>query len=301
MEKYTLTKDVPVFGFQVKSFPEGVGDAFDTLMRKIEDGKQRAYYGVSKMDDKGAIVYYADAEEKIPGEAEKYKYERKIIPRGDYLAETIHDWHNPAKLACIKDVFHAMMQDRRVDNTKPCIEWYKTEAEMLCMIQMDPDKELFASIESAANELLALLLPLSEAQLNTIPFKGSWTAAQLATHVTKSNNGIAQALEMKGKPAGRNPEKRVKELQDTFLNFSIKLQSPPFIIPEEQQYKKEAVTDALKKSNEHLMTIAIAANPKEIINLPAAFGEITKLELFHFVLYHTQRHIHQLKNVIRHI
>ena len=105
MEKYTLSKDVPVFGFQVKSFPQGIGDAFDALMRKIPDGKQRAYYGVSKMDDKGAIVYYVDAEEKMPGEAEKYGYERKIIPRGDYLAETIHDWHDQAKLACIKMCF----------------------------------------------------------------------------------------------------------------------------------------------------------------------------------------------------
>ena len=136
MEKYTLTKDVPVFGFQVKSFPQGIGDAFDALMRKIPDGKQRSYYGVSKMDDKGAIVYYADAEEKMPGEAEKYGYERKIIPRGDYLAETIHDWHDQAKLACIKDVFHTMMQDKRADNTRPCIEWYKTDAEMLCLVHM---------------------------------------------------------------------------------------------------------------------------------------------------------------------
>jgi len=32
----------------------------------------------------------------------------------------------------------------------------------------------------------------------------------------------------------------------------------------------------------------------EIIALPI-FGEVTKLELLYFVLYHTQRHIHQLK------
>ena len=32
-------------------------------------------------------------------------------------------------------------------------------------------------------------------------------------------------------------------------------------------------------------------------NLPV-FGEITKLELLHFVLYHTQRHIHQLKKIL---
>ena len=42
------------------------------------------------------------------------------------------------------------------------------------------------------------------------------------------------------------------------------------------------------------------AVPSELLDLPP-IGEITKLEVLYFVLYHTQRHIHQLKNVIRHI
>ena len=100
-------------------------------------------------------------------------------------------------------------------------------------------KELFASIDDAETELMQLMIPLNEAQINTIPFKDSWTAAQLATHVTKSNNGMVRALEMEGKPATRRADERVKELKDTFLNFSIKLKSPDFIVPEAKQYKKE--------------------------------------------------------------
>jgi len=112
---------------------------------------------------------------------------------------------------------------------------------------------------------------------------------------------MAQALEMEGKPATRRADERVKELKDTFLNFSIKLKSPDFIVPEAKQYKKESVIAVLKKSNDQLKMNAVKANPGEMINLPAAFGEITKLELFHFVLYHTKRHIHQLKNIVAHL
>jgi DinB superfamily len=172
---------------------------------------------------------------------------------------------------------------------------------MICLLRTNPIKELFTSIDEAASELTGLLSPLSEEQINTVPFKYSWTPAQLATHVTKSNKGMAQALEMEGKPANRNPGEKIKELKDTFLNFSIKMKSPDFIVPEPGPYKKEAMMASLKKSNEQLKENAGKANTNEMINLPAAFGEITKLELIHFVLYHTQRHIHQLKNILPHI
>jgi hypothetical protein len=108
-------------------------------------------------------------------------------------------------------------------------------------------------------------------------------------------------LEMQGKTAERKPDQRVKELKDTFLNYELKMKSPPFIVPEPGPYKKDAVIEALRKSNAIVKENMDKADPNEIIDLPAAFGEITKLELFHFVLYHTTRHVHQLKNIIKHL
>ena len=160
---------------------------------------------------------------------------------------------------------------------------------------------LLAAISETAAGLMLLLLPLSEEQINTIPFKNSWTAAQLAIHITKSNHGMAQALAMEGKPALRKPDARVGQLKNTFLNYGITMKSPAFIEPAAGFYKKDYVVTALKKSNERLKEHAMVANLNDMINLPAAFGEITKLELFHFVIYHTQRHIAQLKNILKHL
>ena len=167
------------------------------------------------------------------------------------------------------------------------------------LLQADSINNLFAAINEASAELMALLLPLSDATMNAVPFKNSWTAAQLATHITKSNNGMAQALLMPGKPAVRRPNERVKELKDTFLNYTVKMKSPAFITPGAGLYKKEAVITALKKSTEQLKDHAGKVNPNDIINLPAEFGEITKLELFYFLLYHTERHIYQLKHILK--
>jgi len=164
-------------------------------------------------------------------------------------------------------------------------------------------KEFFASLDEASSELLQMVSLADSTTLNTIPpdsnlVKNSWTAAQLATHVTKSNKAIAQALNMEGKEAERNPAGRVPELKKMFLDFTIKFDSPEFIRPKQGTYQKEALIDELKKSIEQLKELHGKINLSEIISLPA-FGEITKLELLHFVWYHTQRHIHQLGNIFQ--
>jgi predicted transcriptional regulator YdeE len=132
MELYYLKEDVKVFGVQVKTFPDGIGEAFDALVKMIPGGFNRSYYGISYMEGND-IIYKAMAEEVIDGEAEKYNYERFTIKKGEYLAVTVMDWLQ--KTGSIKDVFHDMMQDSRADNSSPCVEWYKNDNEMICMLK----------------------------------------------------------------------------------------------------------------------------------------------------------------------
>jgi hypothetical protein len=86
----------------------------------------------------GAIQYSAVAEELTTGEAEKYHCEKFIISKGEYLTTTLKNWQT--KTDKIKDVFHEMMSDNRVDKSKPCIEWYKNEQEMLRMVRFKQTK-----------------------------------------------------------------------------------------------------------------------------------------------------------------
>jgi DinB superfamily len=162
-------------------------------------------------------------------------------------------------------------------------------------------KEFFESLDEVSSELIHLISSADSITINIVPpdnyrVKNSWTAAQLISHVTKSNNAIRQALNMEGKTAGRNPDERVPELKKMFLDFKVKFNSPEFIRPGLHNYEKDALISDLKKSIEQLKELRSKVNLSEIISLPA-FGEITKLELLHFVLYHTQRHIRQLKNI----
>ena len=133
MEKYKIAEDFKTFGVRVKTFPTGIGEAFDKLNKELEKGMNRAWYGISWMDDKGNVIYYANSAELFPGEADKYEYETLVIEKGDYYSEGVKNWRS--NLECIKDVFHDMMESGKTDSRKPCIEWYKSDDEMLCLIK----------------------------------------------------------------------------------------------------------------------------------------------------------------------
>ena len=132
MKTYVLKNDLHAFGFQVKTFPDGIGDAFDSLIEKVPEGLNRSYYGISYMED-AKVFYIAAVEEKNLGEAEKYNCKRYKIGKGKYFTVTVKNWRT--KTASIKDVFHEMMQHRKVDLTQACIEWYKNDDEMECMVK----------------------------------------------------------------------------------------------------------------------------------------------------------------------
>jgi len=137
MSTIRIEHDVKVFGFQVKTFPQGIGEAFDSLVNSLPRELQRSYYGISYMTPAG-IKYFATAEERFKGEVERYheryQYETFNIESGEYLAVMISDWQS--KTNTIKDVFADMLQyDCQDGSNRPCVEWYKNDDEMFCMVR----------------------------------------------------------------------------------------------------------------------------------------------------------------------
>lgn len=64
-----------------------------------------------------------------------------------------------------------------------------------------------------------------------------------------------------------------------------------------KDYEKEEHINKLKKASKNFIETGNTINSSELVLL-SPIGELTKLEVLHFILYHTQRHTHQLKNII---
>ena len=139
MDRFNLIRGIRVFGFQVENSPEGIGEAFNDLVNRVGGGFRRQYYGISEVKD-GCFVYTAAAEATCEGEGRQFGFEEYEIEKGEYLAVIIRDWRK--KTESIKDVFQEMIVDQRVDCSKPFVEWYKDDDEMICMARIHPMKKI---------------------------------------------------------------------------------------------------------------------------------------------------------------
>lgn len=159
-------------------------------------------------------------------------------------------------------------------------------------------KDLYQLVNDTTSAFFNLASSFNEGELNAKPSNGGWTAGQVIEHVTLSNINITKELLKDGKICGRAPDAGVDNIRSIFLNFEKKLKSPAFIVPTRNTHTKEKLISNLKESIDELEKAGHAGDLFEIIH-HAIFGEVTRLETLYFVVYHTQRHIHQLSNIQR--
>jgi hypothetical protein len=164
------------------------------------------------------------------------------------------------------------------------------------MIETINKTDLLDQIDEVVSQLIDLMSTLDENEVNIIPYKDSWTAGQLFQHITKSTEAIVKAVQEQGRHADRDPAENIANLKKTFLDFSTKLESPGFIVPEEGTYEKLASIQKLGSSFQRLRACVNDADLTVVVD-KSPIGDATKLEMLHFVLYHTQRHLYQMKKI----
>lgn len=153
-----------------------------------------------------------------------------------------------------------------------------------------------SAIKVELDVLHRLLEGCREEQLNKVPYADSWTAGQLVRHVVKSMQGIGKTLATSGKKADRDPGQQIPELKETFLDFSTKMKSPDYIVPENKHYEKAELIQQLNEVWLDLKQGLRTAQLDELIEgMPTE--PITKWEMIHFIQYHTQRHLHQMEKI----
>ncbi|GAB4040712.1 DinB family protein [Spirosoma gilvum] len=164
------------------------------------------------------------------------------------------------------------------------------------------NQEVSNELDSKFSELLQLLSPLSEDELNRVPFEESWTAAQLGDHLSKAYN-IMGILTATTAPPDRPFDEKLAGLQALFLNYSIKMKSAPEITPDSGPFEKAELIGRLTTQTQLLVSYA-EHNDLTLLCLNGAIpqvGTLTRYEWLLFLAVHTQRHIRQLKNIIQHV
>jgi hypothetical protein len=162
---------------------------------------------------------------------------------------------------------------------------------------MTTPTELLHEFEAATGAYLDIVHSFPEAAYNTAPFAGSWTAAQVTDHLHKSDTHLVQVLNGPVQPTHRAPDELVGNLQAIFLDFSTKLQSPEFIIPDAVSHNREQQLAGFTATRQQIGQAIASLDLTATCHMPI-FGEPTRLEMIYFVIYHTRRHTNQVKHML---
>lgn len=161
-------------------------------------------------------------------------------------------------------------------------------------------EELISEIENTHNEFSNALSQFTEQKLNEIPFKGSWTAGQVAEHIIKSNKGIiTQLLNGKTKSTNRAIDEQVKIIQEIFRGEE-KMKSAKALEPTEKSHNLDTLLSTLKKQKEQQIQIVKEKNLKDLIlelEFPPSPDGLTRIEWVHLMIEHAKRHKNQIDNI----
>ncbi|SFH45997.1 DinB family protein [Pedobacter insulae] len=136
---------------------------------------------------------------------------------------------------------------------------------------------------------------------NEVPFNDSWTPAQVVQHLILANENFAAILNGSTKETTRAIDEQLSRLKSLFLNFELKMKSPVFILPAIGPYDQQQQVEIISNiKNDCLNAITALDLSRTCLDfeLPS-FELLTRLEAIYFVIYHTQRHTRQLKEIAK--
>ncbi|WP_118972233.1 DinB family protein [Taibaiella koreensis] len=156
------------------------------------------------------------------------------------------------------------------------------------------------SVRNTFNDLTGLLSGLDQEQIDRLPTQG-WSAGQVTEHIIKASSGMSGLFNGPCEPARRQPDEQVQPLRELFLNRDIKMQSPDFILPTDKDHPKERIIASLKDISLELDGLAGSMDLDWVCSQPEfpGFGQLTRREWLNFVLFHTQRHTEQIRDIVQ--
>jgi hypothetical protein len=134
METCFLENDVRILYVTANSFPAGVLAAHQKLHALIPYSAQRRYFGLSRPENAGTIVYRAAAEELKPSEAEELGLQTLILKKGKYISTIIKNYHED--VSAIEKAFSILLKTSHLDRQGYCVEWYLNDKDVQCMVRL---------------------------------------------------------------------------------------------------------------------------------------------------------------------
>jgi hypothetical protein len=124
-----ILEPVKVMYVEAEGGLSGIRQSWEKLESKLSSLKGRKFYGTYNYADK---VYRACVAINSEKEPEALNLATWIIPGGKFLREKIVGWSSRPEI--MGETFESMAQERDPDPTRPSIEFYKSQNEVILLL-----------------------------------------------------------------------------------------------------------------------------------------------------------------------
>lgn len=161
------------------------------------------------------------------------------------------------------------------------------------------ENEVLHEFNETWSKLLENLSAFGEDGFNRKPAPEKWSAGQVAQHLIKANSGFPKMVSGESEETDREPGAMIERIRSDFADFGIKMEAAAFLVPEDRIYEKENSIESLeniKSEIDKILENIDLSRTSKSFEFPV-YGHLTGLETLAFIVYHTQRHIHQLEKL----
>ena len=151
-------------------------------------------------------------------------------------------------------------------------------------------KELRRSFETFIRELE------QTERINYKPAPDKWSAGEIASHLIK---GSVPDFGVHFATPDRAADHYEEEIRGVFLNDTVKMSSPPPLVPENRDFSQEELVEQLQGNLEGLEQLIDASDLSEVCkDIPfPGWGYLTRHELIVLITAHFERHKAQLQTI----
>lgn len=165
---------------------------------------------------------------------------------------------------------------------------------------METKEEILTALNASFSALQNTALRFDHKTFNEKPTMNSWSPAQVVQHLVLAGSGVDKVLTGNTRPTEGKGDKQVAAIKELLLDFNLKLQAPAFIVPANEPYEREKLLSQLNTIEQSVAKLIpkldLSATCMDF-ELPV-YGHLTRMEAIYFMIYHTQRHTHQLHHML---
>jgi hypothetical protein len=165
------------------------------------------------------------------------------------------------------------------------------------MIMALEKEKLRIAFSNAYDEFIATFSSFDENNINSIPFEGSWTPAQVALHIILATDGLPDSTT---RPLDRDVDLYLPRIRPWWEDMSQKFKAPQPLYPDNKpRLKKDLLAEMQRVRNKDL-SIILEQDLSLIcldFELPT-IGLLTRYEWLWFMEMHLKRHLFQLEKML---